>query len=227
MSVIYDIILAAIFVVLICRGWRQGVMSTLLRLLGWAAAAFIIVSFSESWAQSIYGSVVEPWAVSAVEKAIPAETVSAMNSGADAVESIQDVLDSLSGVLGGQVVDTGSASAIESALRQGSGSLAESITASVLQPILLSLIRGVLAMIILSVCLFVFRFLARASARRRRGRGILGKTNQLLGGALGIVESLAASYIYALALSILSTALTVSWLTPQILSGTSLVSKFL
>lgn len=227
MSIVYDIILVIIFLALIGRGWRQGVMATLLRLLGWAVAAVIIVTFTEGWAQSIYHTAVEPRAIRAVASAIPEETTAAMNSGADAVQSIQQVLDSLSGVLGGQVVDSGSAAAIESALRQNSGDLAKSITQSVLQPVLLSVIRGILALITLWACLFVFRFFARVSAHRRRGRGILGKTNQLLGGALGIIESFAVGYIYALALQLLSTALTVSWLSPQIVSGTALVSRFL
>ncbi len=227
MSWIFDIILVFIFIALIGRGWRQGVMATLLRLLGWAVAAVIIIGWSEGWSQSVYHSTVEPWAVNAVAASIPAETVSAMNSGADAVQSIQQVLDSLTGVLGGQVIDSGSAAAIESALRQDPGNLAQSITKSVLQPVLLSVIQGVISMVILSVCLFVFRFLSRLSARGRRGRGILGKTNQLLGGALGIGEGFAVGYLYALALSILSTVLTVSWLSPQILGSTALVSRFL
>ena len=227
MSIVYDIILVIIFIALIGKGWRHGVMATLLRLLGWAVAAIIIVTFTEGWAQNIYHTAVEPRAISAVAAAIPEETTAAMQSGADAVQSIQQVLDSLSGVLGGQVIDSGSAAAIESALRQNSGDLARSITQSVLQPMLLSLIQSILAFITLWVCLFVFRFFARASAHRRRGRGILGKTNQLLGGALGIAESFAVGYIYALALSLLSTALNLSWLTPQIVSGTALFCKFL
>lgn len=43
MTWIYDLILVLIFVFLILRGWRQGVMATLLRLLGWVVAAFVII----------------------------------------------------------------------------------------------------------------------------------------------------------------------------------------
>ena len=42
MSIVYDIILAAIFIAAVARGWRSGVLATLMTLIGWAAAALVI-----------------------------------------------------------------------------------------------------------------------------------------------------------------------------------------
>lgn len=42
MSIVYDIILAAIFIAAVARGWRTGVLATLILLVGWGAAAFVI-----------------------------------------------------------------------------------------------------------------------------------------------------------------------------------------
>ena len=227
MSWIYDLIFVLIFVILIRRGWRQGVMATLLRLLGWVVAAFVIVGWAEPWAGTVYDTVLEAPVTAAVSAAIPADAVNAMNSTADAVESLQQVLDNLSGILGGRVIDDSAAVAIVDMLRQDGASLAQAITETVLEPVLLGLLQVGISLAILAVCLMVFRFLARLSGRGARGRGILGKVNKLLGAALGAVESLAVAYVYAFLLSGLANVLTVDWLTSAIVANTKLVSLLL
>ena len=227
MTWIYDLILVLIFVFLILRGWRQGVMATLLRLLGWVVAAFVIIGWAGEWSGRVYESVVEKPVTAAVSAAIPADAVNAMNSTADAVESLQGVLDELSGILGGREIDASSADAIVAMLRQNGASLAEAITQTVLEPVLLGVLQAVISLGILVVCLFVFRFLSRLSAHGSRGRGILGKVNKILGGVLGAVESVAVAYVYAFLLSALASALTVDWLTPSIVNSTALVSLLL
>lgn len=227
MSWIYDLIFVLIFVFLILRGWRQGVMATLLRLLGWVVAAFIIVGWAEPWAGTVYNTVLEAPVTAAVSAAIPADAINAMNSTADAVESLQQVLDNLSGILGGRIIDDSAANTIVELLRQDGTSLAQAITQTVLEPVLLGLLQLVISLAILAVCLMVFRFLARLSGRGSRGRGILGKVNKLLGGALGAAEGLAVAYVYAFVLSALASAITVEWLTPAIVNSTKLVSLLL
>lgn len=227
MTWIYDLILVLVFVFLILRGWRQGVMATLLRLLGWVVAAFVIIGWAGEWSGRVYESVVEKPVTAAVSAAIPADAVNAMNDTADAVESLQGVLDELSGILGGREIDASSADAIVAMLRQDGASLADAITQTVLEPVLLGVLQAVISLGILIVCLFVFRGLSRLSAHGSRGRGILGKVNKILGGVLGAVEGLAVSYVYAFLLSALASALTVDWLTPAIVNGTALVSLLL
>lgn len=227
MSWIYDLIFVLIFVFLILRGWRQGVMATLLRLLGWVAAAFLVVSFAKSWAGTVYDAVLEAPVMAAVSAAIPAGAVDAMNSTADAVESLQGVLDNLSGILGGRVIDDSAAAAIVELLRQDGMSLTQAITETVLEPVLLGVLQVVVSLVILTVCLMVFRFLARLSGRNARGKTILGKVNKILGGALGLAESIAVAYIYAYVLTALADALTVDWLTSAIVESTVLVSRMI
>lgn len=227
MTWIYDLILVLIFVSLILRGWRQGVMATLLRFLGWVVAAFVIIGWAEPWAESIYDAALEKPVTAAVSAAIPADAVNAMNSTADGVESLQGVLDELSGILGGHQIDASSADAIVAMLRQDGASLAEAVTQTVLEPVLLGVLQAVVSLGILIVCLFVFRTLSRLSARGRRGRGVLGKVNQLLGGILGAAEGVAVAYVYAFLLSALASALTVDWLTSSIVNSTALVSLLL
>lgn len=133
MNVVYDLILVLILAANVRRGWRQGVLSALLGVLGWAIAAVL---------------------------------------------------------LGGSDGDAAS--------------------------LLLAL-----------AALVGFRCLARLSARRRRGRGILGKTNQLLGGVLGLLEGLVTAYVYVFLLSLLASLLSAGWLSPALLQSTFLVRRFL
>jgi len=227
MSIVYDIILAAVFILVVWRGWRRGALATLLWLAGWVVALFIIGGWGATWAENLYNDTVEPWAVNAVEKAIPAGTVEAMNSGADAVESIQNILDDLSGMLGGRTVTVTDAEAIKSALRQDSTSLAENITQSVLRPVLKPVVKDIVYVVILIVVLFVFRLLSRMAARRQGSHGVLSKTNHLLGGVLGVLEAMAAAYVLALLLEILASVLNVSWLTPTILRETVIIRRLI
>lgn len=227
MSILFDVILIAIVLLPAVRGWRRGILSTILSILGWAAAAIVIAGFSESWSQNLYTNTVEPRAIGAVERAIPAETVTAMQAGADAAQSVQSVLDDLGGLLGGQTVDASAARAIESALRQDAGSLARTITQEVLRPMLLAISRAIISALILVVCLALFGLLARLARRRRRRGGILSRTNQLLGGVLGAAEGVAVGYLYALLLSLLATWPRVTWVTDAALRSTYLVKLFL
>ncbi|MCD8116619.1 MAG: CvpA family protein, partial [Oscillospiraceae bacterium] len=84
MNWIYDLILVAMFLTMTIKGWRHGMLSALLRMLGWAVALVLITTWSASWSQTIYADYVETPVVAAEESAIPADAIAAMNSGAEA-----------------------------------------------------------------------------------------------------------------------------------------------
>ena len=223
---IFDLILAVMFIFAIVRGWRQGALSAVVRLAGWVVAFGVIAVYSMPWAEQVYHVVVEPRAVAAVSAAIPADAVAAMNSGADALQTIQEALNTLSGILGGQTIDTSTTNAIMTMLQQDTGSLAQIITQTVLQPVLVNAVRIVLSILILVVCLFLARVLSRLT--RARGRdSILSRTNRLVGGFLGFLEGAATGFMYVLVLYAIASFAHISWLTPAVLQGTKLVKMFL
>ena len=223
---IFDLILAGIFIYAIVRGWRQGALSAVVRLGGWIVAFVVITVYSVPWAEQVYHAVVEPRAVAAVAAAIPADAVAAMNSGADALQTIQQALNALSGVLGGQTIDTTTTNAIMTMLQQDTGSLAQIITQTVLQPVLVNVVRIVVSILILVVCVFLSRVLSRLT-RSRAGNSILSRTNRLVGGFLGFLEGAATGFMYVLILYAIATFANISWLTPAVLQGTKLVKLFL
>lgn len=223
---LYDLILIAIFAFVIWRGWRQGILSTLIRLLGWLAAVTVIFGFSQQWAETIYFALIEPRAVAAVAAAIPADALASMNSGAEAIAALQQTMNGLTGLYGGQTVDLSSANTIVALFQQDAGSLAQIVTQTVLQPMLINVVRAVLAILVLVACLLVFRSLARF-VRARRGGGVLNRTNRILGVCLGLGEGVITAYVYALILAAVAASFAPSWLTPQILNETFLVKLFL
>lgn len=225
-GMVYDIILMLMVLHILWRGWRQGLVSELLRLAGWVAAIILVALYAGPWAEKVYHAVVEKHAVAAVAASIPGEVLTAMENGAAAMNQLQAVLDSLSGILGGQVLDEGSSAAILTILSQDAGSLAQAITQTVLQPMLVSVVQMVVSLLILIACLGVSRALARMAASRR-GDGILSMTNRLLGFGLGIGESLVSAWAFVFVLDLLTVFVETSWLNPQVLQQTFFIRRFL
>lgn len=225
-GMVYDAIVALVILLTLWRGWRQGVLSELVRLLGWVAAVVLISMYVGGWAERIYASFLEPKAVTAVAEAIPPDMLSAMESGAVAVESLQEVLNSLRGFFGGQVVDQATVDQITALLRQDAGSLAQIITQTVLRPVLLTLVQAVLSILLLAACLTVSKLLARLVAARRSD-GIGSMTNRLLGAALGFGEGLVTAYIFVFVLSLLAVFFSNSVISQATLQNTRLVRLFL
>ena len=227
-NMVYDIVLMVLFVYIVWRGWHQGMLSEVLRLGGWVAAAVLIGLYASPWAEKIYHVVMEPRAVSAVTSAIPPDVTAALENGAVAAQSLQEILNSLGGLLGGQILDGDTVNSILSMLRQDPGSLAQAITQTVLQPLLVTLAQVVLSLVMLSVCLFISRALAKmVAARRARRDNILSMTNRLLGLALCIGEGLVTVYVYVFCLSLLALFINTSWFSQDILHDTIFVRLFL
>ena len=216
-GMVYDIILMLTCLYILWRGWRQGLVSELLRLAGWVAAIVLISVYAGPWAERIYHAVVEPRAVDAVATAIPPEVLSAMESGAAAVAQLQSALDGLSGLLGGQIIDEATAGTILSLLNQDAGNLAQAITQTMLQPMLISLVQVVVSLLILVVSLALFR----------DGDGILSMTNRLLGLALGLGEALVSAWALVFILDLLTLFIDTPWLNAGILQQTFFIRRFL
>ena len=224
---VYDLVLAAIILLIAFRGWRQGLLSEILRLAGWVAAAVLVTRYAGVWAEQIYHTVLEPRTVAKVAAAIPAGAGAAMGNVAAAMQTIQNVLNSMGGVLGGQIITPETAGAILNMAGQDAAGLARAICATVLQPVLVSLVQMVLGALILIGCLIVARFFARLFASGKRRDSILSMTNRLLGLALGFGEGLVTGWAFVFLLDVVTLFVSTSWLNQQILHNTYLVRLFL
>ncbi len=226
-SWMYDLIIVAVILLVVWRRSRQGVVSALIRLLGWAAAVTLILGFAQEWAEKLYFLFLETRAVGAVTKVIPPELITSLQSGADALQQLQAALNSLSGFFGGHTVTFDQFNAIMAYVPQDVNTLAWAITRTVLQPALVGAVKTVISLLILAFCLTVFRGLADLLRADRKKRGALNKTNRVLGGVLGFAEGLAVVYVLVMVLSAAATSFHISWLTPDLLQNTAILSLFL
>ena len=227
-GMVYDVLLVVLFLYILWRGWHQGMVSELVRLAGWAAAIVLVSVYSRPWAERVYHGFVEQIAVNSVAKAIPPDVISALESGALAVQSLQDILNSLHGFFGTQTIDTATVNNIITMFQQDAGSLAQIVTQTVLQPVLITVCQALLGILLLEGCLFISRILARlVAAHRRNTDSLLSMTNRFLGLALGFGEGLVTGYVYVFLLSLVTTFFTTRWLSPEVLQGTIFVRLFL
>ncbi len=227
-GMVYDIVLIVMFLYILWRGWRQGMVSELVRLAGWVAAIVLVSVYSAQWAEKLYHGFVEQIAVNAVAKAIPPDVISALESGALAVQSLQEILNSLNGFFGSQPVDATTVNNIITMFQQDAGSLAQIITQTVLQPVLITVSQVLLGFLLLEGCLFVSRLIARlVAAHRRNTDSLLSMTNRILGLALGFGEGLATVYVYVFLLSLAAMFVSTKWLSQDVLQGTVFVRLFL
>ncbi len=229
-SYLYDFLFLLIFALCCWRGWRSGLLASLLRILGWVAAAFLAARYAEYLANWLFGNFLDERVTAMVAAAIPAELIAQIESGAlaaqDALGALQEVLNSLSGFLGSQTVDLGGTESILALVQEKGHDLADTITQTILRPVLVSLLRAVVSAVIFLVCLWLFKLLARWSARhhRRHGKGLGGGVNSILGALAGLVEALALAYLYALILSALAGVVNQAFLNPEVFESTWLVS---
>lgn len=205
----YDLILIAIFVITIRRGWKTGFMSSLLRLSGWIVALLLIVGFSKPIAEWVYENLLHDKIVATVSAALPQDVLAAVNSGATAtqetLDALQTMLDSLGGILGSASISTDSLRQVLDLMRTDGQTLAQAITDSILKPLVITAVQVAAGVVIFLVCLWLFKLLSKLSAQLHSSHGAGGGMGSALGAILGFGEGLATNYVYAFILSSLAT----------------------
>ena len=228
---LYDLILIAIFVVTIRRGWRTGFLSSLFRLSGWLVAILLIVAFSQRIAVWVFENLLYEKVVSAVSAAIPQDVLAAVNSGAAAtqetLDALQTMLDSLGGILGSASISTDSLREVLDLMRIDGQTLAQAITDSILRPLVVTAVQVAASVAIFLVCVWLFKLLSRLFARHHSSRGAIGGLGSALGAVLGFGEGLATNYVYAFVLSALAELADgrLSFLSRSIYDSTMLVHR--
>lgn len=226
---VYDFILVAIFVITIRRGWRSGLLSTLLRLSGWLVAVLLIVAFAEPISVWVFENLLYDRLVTTVNAALPQDVLAAVNSGVAAtqetLDALQTMLDSLGGILGNATISTESLRDVLSMMQTDGQTLSQAIVGKLLRPIVVSAIQIAVSIVLFLVCTWLFKLLSRLTARHHSSRSALGGLGSALGAILGFLEGLATNYIYAFILSSLAdlSGGKLSFITRSIYNSTLLV----
>ena len=223
-GIMFDLILVILIVLMIRRGWKKGMLAVLIMLLGWCVALFILPEYTETWSDKVYDSIVEPWVTKKVAQAIPEEYRDTFRMAPDTVAYLTPMLEELDGPAGTLVTSAGiTPDALKSVPRLDDGGLEDSLVA-LLRPILKPLTRAMVTLAAVAVILAIFGRMAKKTSRRF-GVSALRTGSRLFGAVLGAAEGAALGSVYALVLTILAQMFPVSWLTPEILDKTLLVSR--
>ena len=223
-GIVFDLILVILIVLMIRRGWKRGMLAVLIMLLGWCVALFILPDYTGAWADKLYDSVVEPWAVKKVAQAIPEEYRDTFRMAPDTTAYLAPMLEELDGPVASLVSSAGiTPDALKSAPSSGGETLEESLVV-LLRPILLPLTRALVTLAAVAVVTALFGMMAKKSSRRF-GDSALRAGSRLFGAVLGAAEGVALGSVYALVLTILAQTFPIPWLTPELLGKTLLVSR--
>lgn len=243
---VVDIILLAILIWVVARGWRNGLVSSVIRLVGAVASYAGAWIVSELISQALYKSFLQAKLVDYAETLVPPELQTISDSfaklggntdlleklGIDLPRAIAEQLEAVMEQLGlsglpERLVDTGKLGGeiTESVLDNGS-TIAEALAQSLFQPLATTALRVVAFAIIFALLSIVVSLLYRI------GFGfnhipLIGGVNHLLGAGVGLLEGVIIVYILCMVLAIASAVLggKVELLNWQQLQNTAIFSK--
>lgn len=236
----YDIAALLFLVIMVWAGWRRGLISGLIRLVGRVATLVAALLLCAPGAQQVYSSFLEQPVQSYVEEHIVssegAEVLAEnMDQLLEAFGSNQQVLEPVAGILallpGGLLTLAGgeqeAAIQVITDMLDSSATLAEAITQAAIAPALLVILQAVIFLLIFFVGTFVVGLLERLFMGMN-SVPVIGAFNGMGGGLLGAVESVVWIYVAGVLCTLLIAAIgDQSFLSASILRETQLVSKIL
>lgn len=236
-ALVLDLLLGAVMLICVVSCYKRGFVSSLLRLVGAAAACVAAALLSRPVGSWLYDTFARERVHSYVEEKVASVLGGAAQDGLEALGGMRDAaLDALSDLLEhfdfdiGFFSGEGTSGAAEKALEKladGAGT-AQAITEAAVEPAILNIFSAAVFVVI-----FLFGlFLARALVRMTRAVNhvpLIGGINRLAGFLLGLVYALLIGYVFSMAALLLSGALgdRVPLLRTSVLSQTYLLRWFI
>lgn len=211
--VLWDALAVVILIYFVYNGARQGILRTVVGLLGYALAYFVARAGSPIAAQKLYDEVVRD----AIKLMLTRRMDDLLAQGGAAAGDLADAIpDSLRRLMGDDAL--GSAAA---ALQGEASQWIETLIDSALREPVISLLQGLFFLIIFTLTAMVVRFFSRMFSRMHRVP-VLGTLNTVLGGVFGVAEAVLVLFVASLVLQlvILFSGGGFSWLDDNIMNDT-------
>lgn len=195
-SILMDLAVVLIVVWQVRRGYRNGLMRTLIECLSWVAAAVLAVMISHVAAGTIYemffaGRITETVTNAILEAGSPESLVGSLEQMlASLPEAVRPAAEFL--------LDGMDLSAVTTAQAE---ELAQTVTNSIVRPLITSVIQLVNFLILFALGLIVLHVVAIAFGMFN-AIPLVGGINQLLGGAFGLAKAAAIVFILTAALQL-------------------------
>lgn len=202
MAYIVDIVLVAIFALVILISAQKGFFRSLFDLIG-AILSFIVARIvAGSVAPVVFGSVIKPGAEKYLEASLSG--VGTTDYATQIENAISSIPEALSGILQIMGVDKEYLLTRASSFNLNGDNLVESIMNTVVEPIGTAVIRFILIAVLSVVLLFVIRILVKILDKIIGKLPVINKFNSLLGGVFGALRGLIIVGILAMLISVIA-----------------------
>lgn len=189
MQYIIDIVLLAIFALVIFLGVKKGLFYTLFELAAYVVSVLVARLGSVQLSEIIYKSYIESpiktEITGALKNVTGPELVEKVQSYADSIPTQLDSVMELIGIDKNQLV-----SSVTSSADQTGKKLVETIMDNVVHPVSTAIIQTVLFILIAVVLSFILRLIIGALDKFIKDLPVIGKANKALGGVFGTVKGI-------------------------------------
>lgn len=204
-GLLLDGIAVAVLIISIYRGGRQGLVQSIIRLVGSLAALIAALLLSKWLSAWLYESALQGGVYSYLSDKIPEETFSTATL-ASFIENIpSSLLNLLQTTLGIDLT-----SSLNSAFQNGRPALLLFLTNEVIGPVVLFLTTAILFLLLLILLGFLVRYLARLF-RFVNDIPLLGSINSILGGVVGLIRGFLVLFVLAVFVDFLCSITNNSW----------------
>ena len=238
---IYDIVAAALILLLFWLGYRRGFIASVLKLVAALVSLVAALILCRPAAQLLYDRLIRSRLVDYVDaKLLTADFTAGFtdhisellehfsDQGSGLFFSVGKMFENLPGLFGS--AGQGSLSSAEQTLGQmmdAGASLAEAITAAALEPTVLLIIQSVLFLVLFTLFTMLLGIVIRLSGVFNH-IPVIGALNRVVGGLLGGCEAVLALYILGVAAGLAIAAFGESdWFSVGILEETKLLSRII
>lgn len=196
MHILLDIIIVAIVTFAVIISAKKGFVRTAIELFGFILAIILAFTLSEPVSELVYDKFVSPSVVAAVEDSISDDTD-------NAIDAVWDKLPSFITNSGFSDISKDTLfESIEKNTAEGSASVAEHISQTVVRPNAVKIISIFVSAILVIILSILIRILARF-INKIFTFSLLGKINTVLGGVLGFGKGVAFSVIFCMIISLI------------------------
>ncbi|MBR7071311.1 MAG: CvpA family protein [Clostridia bacterium] len=182
--IVFAVVLLGVFVLTVILSAKRGFVCSLIETIGFLAALILSITLSTPIAEIIYDRAIAPTVVSAVDSAVADNTQNTVDS----------VWTALPGFVTGYAEKVGVskehiASRIGTASEHVSNNMVESASQNVIRPMMVSLLKIMVSVVLFTVLFFVVKIAARL-LNKVFSFSVAGKVNTILGGVLGVIKGL-------------------------------------
>ncbi len=231
MAYVLDLAVILVFGLMVFIGYKRGVIKSLTRLIGLVAAVVVAISFSGPAANAIYEKYVGPAVEEAVEERIDETAHTGETALRDGVESVLEALPApLLNLMKNNNVGTvdevmSKVDADGDQSRFNAGELAETLTAQIVQPVAVTVLRLIAFLVILLVAVLLALVLSGLIGKLVEKIPFVSGLNNSLGALFGALEGVALVLVLVAVVQLVASMEAVDWLTQEHIDHTILTGS--